>query len=85
MSLGFFSLSSPVWANYGRDRGLPVSCNGVFVPDTMEGILTKQSEVGMQTKHGAGTSGYFGELRGRGKSISTRRKFFWFCSFYGII
>ena len=71
MSLGFYSLSSPVWANYGRERGLPVSCNGVFVPDTMEGILTKQSEVGMQTKHGAGTSGYFGELRGRGKSIST--------------
>ena len=28
MSLGFFSLSSPVWANYGRVRGLPVSCNG---------------------------------------------------------
>ena len=71
MSLGFYSLSSPVWANYGRARGLPVSCNGVFVPDTMEGILTKQSEVGIQTKNGAGTSGYFGDLRSRGSSIST--------------
>ena len=71
MSRGFYSLSSPVCANYGRDRGLPVSCNGVYVPDTMEGILTKQSEVGMQTKHGAGTSGYFGELRGRGDNISS--------------
>ena len=67
---GFYSLASPVWANFGRERGLPISCNGVFIEDRMDAILEKQAEVGMQTKHGAGTSAYFGELRGRGVAIS---------------
>tara|TARA_A200000159_G_C7337079_1_gene345538 strand:- start:3317 stop:4963 length:1647 start_codon:yes stop_codon:yes gene_type:complete len=71
MSRGFFSLASPVWANFGRERGLPISCNGVYVSDTMDSILEKQCEVGMQTKHGSGTSGYFGDIRGRGASISS--------------
>ncbi len=70
MARGFYSLSSPVWANFGRERGLPISCNGVYIADTMESILEKQCEVGMQTKHGSGTSAYFGDLRGRGESIS---------------
>ena len=68
---GFYSLASPVWANFGRKRGLPVSCNGVFIEDRMDAILDKQAEVGMQTKHGAGTSAYFGELRGRGEAINS--------------
>ena len=68
---GFYSLASPVWANFGRKRGLPVSCNGVFIEDRMDAILDKQAEVGMQTKHGAGTSAYFGDLRGRGEAINS--------------
>ena len=71
MAKGFYSLASPVWSNFGRKRGLPISCNGVYVPDRMDGILSKQSEVGMQTKHGSGTSAYFGELRGRGAKINS--------------
>tara|TARA_R100001377_G_scaffold57793_1_gene34507 strand:- start:957 stop:2600 length:1644 start_codon:yes stop_codon:yes gene_type:complete len=71
MEKGFYSLASPVWSNFGRKRGLPISCNGVYVPDRMDGILSKQSEVGMQTKHGSGTSAYFGELRGRGAKINS--------------
>ncbi len=71
MKQGFYSLASPVWSNFGRKRGLPISCNGVYVPDRMDGILAKQSEVGMQTKHGSGTSAYFGELRGRGAKINS--------------
>ena len=70
MKRGFYSLSSPVWSNFGRARGLPISCNGVYVDDKMQSILQKQAEVGMQTKHGSGTSGYFGSLRGRGVPIS---------------
>ena len=58
LSQGFYSLASPIWANFGRERGLPISCNGVFVDDRMDAILEKQAEVGMQTKHGAGTSAY---------------------------
>ena len=70
MKRGFYSLSSPVWSNFGKDRGLPISCNGVYIDDKMDSILRKQAEVGMQTKHGSGTSGYFGDLRGRGVPIS---------------
>ena len=71
MHRGFFSLSSPVWSNFGRDRGLPISCFGSYVPDTMPGILEKTAEVGIMTAQGGGTSGYFGDVRGRGTQIST--------------
>ena len=74
MSQGWYSLSSPIWANYGLKRGLPISCFGSYVDDTMEAILTKQAEVGMMTKMGGGTSGYFGDLRARGKEISSGGK-----------
>ena len=70
MSRGWFSLSSPVWANYGLERGLPVSCNGSYVEDNMNSILGKIGEIGTMTKHGAGTSAYFGQLRPRGAKIS---------------
>jgi len=71
MSRGFYSLSSPIWSNFGRARGLPISCFGSYIPDTMTGILGKLSEVGIMTKCGGGTSGYFGDLRGRGSEISS--------------
>lgn len=69
MMAGYYSLSSPVWSNFGTDRGLPISCNGVKVEDSIEEILQKMCEVGVQTKLGAGTSGYFGDLRPRGSAI----------------
>ena len=71
MSRGFFSLSSPIWSNFGRKRGLPISCFGSYIPDTMEGIMEKVSETAVMTKHGGGTSAYFGGLRGRGTPISS--------------
>lgn len=66
---GWYSLSSPIWANFGAGRGLPISCNGSFVPDSMHGIMTKVGEVAMMTKYGAGTSVYLGDLRPRGATI----------------
>ena len=74
MGRGWFSLSSPIWANYGLKRGLPISCFGSYIGDTMESILTKQAEVGMMTKMGGGTSGYFGDLRKRGADINSGGK-----------
>jgi ribonucleoside-diphosphate reductase alpha chain len=71
VSRGFYSLSSPVWSNFGRTRGLPISCFGSFVGDNMDSILTKVAEVGVMTKHGGGTSAYFGAVRGRGTPISS--------------
>ena len=69
MSKGYFSLSSPVWANYGQQRGLPVSCFGSYIEDNMESILYSHAENGMLMKSGGGTSGFFGELRHRGAPI----------------
>ena len=67
---GFYSLSSPIWSNFGRERGLPISCFGSYVSDTMEGIMEKAAEIAIMTKHGGGTSAYFGDVRGRGEPIS---------------
>ncbi|MBI4080138.1 ribonucleoside-diphosphate reductase subunit alpha [Candidatus Kaiserbacteria bacterium] len=69
MSRGWMSLATPVWANFGAGRGLPISCFGSYLPDNMAGILFTEAEVGMMSKYGGGTSGYFGALRPRGASI----------------
>ena len=74
MSRGFYSLASPVWANFGLDRGLPISCFGSYMEDTMESILYTQAEVGEMTKLGGGTSGYFGALRPRGAPVTNNGK-----------
>ena len=74
MAKGWYSLSSPIWANFGKVRGLPISCFGSYIEDTMDAILKKGTEVGMMTKGGGGTSGYFGDLRERGSSISSGGK-----------
>ena len=66
---GYYSLSTPVWTNFGNDRGLPISCFGSYISDDMGGILYSSSEVGMMSKYGGGTSGYFGDVRGRGAEI----------------
>ena len=70
MSRGYYSLASPVWANYGKKRGLPVSCFGSFIDDNMESILYGHAENGMLMKNGGGCSGYFGAVRERGAPIS---------------
>jgi len=69
MGKGWYSLSSPVWANYGKERGLPVSCFGSNVEDNIEAILYSTGEVGQMSKVGGGTSGYFGNIRGRGSEV----------------
>lgn len=71
MSRGFYSLASPIWSNFGRKRGLPISCFGSYIPDDMEQILFKIGEVGTMSKVGGGTSAYFGDVRGRGAPISS--------------
>lgn len=69
MSEGFYSLASPVWSNFGKERGLPISCFGSHIDDDMGNILFTQSEVGMMSKLGGGTSGYFGKIRHRGAEV----------------
>ena len=69
MARGFYSLASPVWSNFGLERGLPISCFGSYIADDMWDILYAQAEAGMMSKYGGGTSGYFGALRSRGTPI----------------
>lgn len=69
LSKGWYSLSSPIWANFGTERGLPISCFSSYIEDNMDSILYTQAEVGMMTKCGGGTSAYFGDIRGRGSVI----------------
>jgi ribonucleoside-diphosphate reductase alpha chain len=74
MSKGYYSLASPVWSNFGLDRGYPISCFGSHMRDTIQSILYTNAEVGEMTKIGGGTSGYFGELRPRGSPIKDNGK-----------
>ena len=66
---GWYSLSTPIWTNFGNDRGLPISCFGSSISDSMDSIAFTWAEVAMMTKHGGGTSAYFGNLRPRGAKI----------------
>lgn len=68
-SKGWVSFSTPVWANFGLGRGLPISCFGSYLADDMSSILYTHAENGMMSKYGGGTSGFFGALRGRGTEI----------------
>ena len=70
MARGFYSLSSPVWSNFGKSRGFSISCFGSYIPDSVSEILSVNSEVGMMSKLGGGTSGYFGDVRPRGAAIT---------------
>jgi ribonucleoside-diphosphate reductase alpha chain len=69
MAKGFYSLATPVWMNFGLDRGLPISCYGIDIQDDTMDILRATAEIGALTKMGGGTAGYFGKLRGRGAPI----------------
>lgn len=66
---GWVSFASPVWSNFGVERGLPISCFGSYPDDDMASILFTQAEIGMMSKYGGGTSAYFGALRPRGALI----------------
>lgn len=74
ISLGYISLSSPIWANFGvktKDRkGLPISCFGTRVEDSVEGIIQAWAESTMEGSLGGGTSTYWGEVRARGEAIT---------------
>lgn len=74
MARGYFSLSSPIWSNFGLDRGLPISCFGSFIGDSIYDIMRTTAEVGMMSKIGGGTSAYFGAIRPRGSHINNNGK-----------
>lgn len=61
--------ATPVAANLGTDRGLPISCFGSYVQDSLPGIMDTVKEVAMMSKYGGGTSAYFGDIRPAGSPV----------------
>lgn len=72
---GYYIIPTPTWKNFNPlSKESPISCFGVFIDDSVESILLKSSEVGMQNKIGGGSSGYFGAIRPRGSKIGDEGK-----------
>lgn len=69
MSRGWYSLSTPIWCNFGLDRGLSISCFSIDIQDNISDILKGIAEIGTMAKYGGGTAGYFGNLRARGAAV----------------
>lgn len=67
---GWLSPSTPVLANTGTDRGMPVSCSGTVVEDSISGFYENFAENAVLTQEGFGTASYLGNIRPRGSSIS---------------
>lgn len=71
---GWLSPSTPVMANMGTDRGMPVSCSGTVVSDSVDGFYSNLHEVAMLTKNGFGTASDLSNVRPRGTPISVGGK-----------
>lgn len=62
--------ASPVFSNLGTDRGLPISCFGMDVNDSIFDIAMGSVELMMMTKSGGGVGIGLNRIRGRGKGIT---------------
>ena len=67
---GWLSPSTPVLSNMGTARGLPVSCSGGVIIDSIDGFYSARRESALLTKHGFGTSANLSDIRSRGSVIS---------------
>jgi len=74
MAKGYYSLATPVWINFGKEKGLPISCYGSYIEDSLDSMLSTAREIGMMSKYGGGTSAYLGDIRPRGTDIATGGK-----------
>ena len=62
-------LASPVLSNLGTERGMPISCFGIDVGDSIEGIADANSELMRLSSQGGGVGIGVSRIRGRGKAI----------------
>ena len=62
-------LASPVLSNLGTERGMPISCFGIDVGDSIEGIADANSELMRLSSQGGGVGIGLSRIRGRGKAI----------------
>jgi len=66
---GWLCLASPVLSNTGTDRGLPISCFGIDVADSIHDIGTKNLEMMLLAKHGGGVGIGINQIRPAGDKI----------------
>jgi len=66
---GWLIPSTPVMSNFGTNRGLPISCFGGSIGDSMYDIYRKNLEMAILSKHGGGTAYDFSEIRPKGALI----------------
>ena len=67
---GWLNLASPVLSNTGTDRGLPISCFGIDVGDSIHDIGTKNLEMMLLAKHGGGVGIGINMIRPAGATIT---------------
>ena len=67
---GWLCLASPVLSNTGTDRGLPISCFGIDVADSIQDIGQKNLEMMLLAKHGGGVGIGINMIRPAGAKIT---------------
>ena len=67
---GWLCLASPVLSNTGTDRGLPISCFGIDVADSIQDIGQKNLEMMLLAKHGGGVGIGVNQIRPAGARIT---------------
>jgi ribonucleoside-diphosphate reductase alpha chain len=67
---GWLCLASPVLSNTGTDRGLPISCFGIDVADSINDIGNKNLEMMLLAKHGGGVGIGINMIRPAGAKIT---------------
>jgi ribonucleoside-diphosphate reductase alpha chain len=67
---GWLNLASPVLSNTGTDRGLPISCFGIDVGDSIQEIGSKNLELMLLAKHGGGVGVGINMIRPAGTKIT---------------
>lgn len=71
---GVLSPASPALANTGTDRGMPVSCSGQVIGDSVDSFYKGLHETASLSKYGFGTSVDFSSIRPRGSKVSNGGK-----------
>jgi ribonucleoside-diphosphate reductase alpha chain len=67
---GWLNLATPVLSNTGTDRGLPISCFGIDVADSIYDIGSKNLELMLLAKHGGGVGIGINQIRPAGATIT---------------
>lgn len=66
----WFGFASPVLANAGNSRGLPISCFLQYVPDNRAGLTNHEAEVGWLSSLGGGCGAAWNDIRSSGQATS---------------